>query len=107
MGRLIPSLIASLNIKNIFCKDLLKSIRFHLILISQKEQKSHYKHITIKYSEPFNFFTHQGFFYIQSMLLLTLCQNNENQIECEITKDLYQIQINISINLESERIEET
>lgn len=107
MGRLIPSLIASLNIKNIFCKDLLKSIRFHLILISQKEQKSHYKHITTKYSEPFNFFTHHVFFFTSKARCFWLCQNNENQIECEITKDLYQIQINISINLESERIEET
>lgn len=34
-------------------------------------------------------------------------KNNEDQIECEITKDLYQIQVNIPINLQSERVEET
>lgn len=56
MGRLIPPLIAHLNIKNIFCKDLLKSIRFHLILISKREQKSHYKHITIKVLRTIQFF---------------------------------------------------
>lgn len=103
MGRLISSIIASLNITNVFCKDLLKSIRFYLIFLGQKEQKSHYKHITIEMLRTIQFFK-----YISSLhpkhAALGLCQiykNDEDQIGCEITKDLYKTQINISINLES------
>lgn len=62
MGRLSPSLTDNLNIKDIFCKDLLKSIRFYLILIGQKEQKSHYKHITVQMLRTIPFFHIPVFF---------------------------------------------
>lgn len=122
MGRLISSFIASLNITNVFCKDLLKSIRFYFIFLGQKEQKSHYKHITIEMLRTIQFFFIYQFFTSktcrdslpQSLRHNTqylvgafgLCQphkNDEDQVGCEITKDLYQIQINISIYQESRK----
>lgn len=33
-------------------------------------------------------------------------RNSEDQIECEIAKQLYQIQVNVPTNFQSERVQE-
>lgn len=94
--RLISSLIAHLNIKNSFCKDRLKSIRFHLILLGKK--KNQISIIAYHHSdwEPYQLFTYKAHCFYT---LYQTYKNDEEQIECEITRDLYQMQINIPINL--------
>lgn len=76
-GRFITSLITNLKILNSFCKDLLKSSRFHLILLGKKEQKSHYKPITKDAQNRSVFYI--SVCYIQSMLLLDSVPNIQKQ----------------------------